>query len=218
MTALEADLRARLKAAGVVPVLTIDDASRAVRLAEVLCEAGINVLEVTLRTPVALKALSNMTMAVPQAVVGIGTVLDADDLRAAQASGAQFAVSPGATASLLNSAADIGLPFIPGVATPSEMMAARENGLGLQKFFPAEAAGGRQMLSAVRDPLPDVMFWPTGGIDADMAGGYLTLPNVLAVGGSWIAPRTAIGQGDWSLIAARAREAVLLVSTSIRSR
>lgn len=218
MTALEADLRARLKAAGVVPVLTIDDASRAVRLAEVLYEAGINVLEVTLRTPAALEALSNMAMAVPQAVVGVGTVLDADDLRAAQASGAQFAVSPGATASLLNSAADIGLPFIPGVATPSEMMAARENGLGLQKFFPAEAAGGRQMLSAVRDPLPDVMFWPTGGIDADMAGGYLTLPNVLAVGGSWIAPRAAIGQGDWSLIAARAREAILLASTSIRSR
>jgi 2-dehydro-3-deoxyphosphogluconate aldolase/(4S)-4-hydroxy-2-oxoglutarate aldolase len=210
-------LRARLKAAGVVPVLTIDDASRAAKLATVLCEAGINVLEVTLRTPAALEALSNMAMAVPQAVVGVGTVLDADDLRAAQASGAQFAVSPGATASLLNGAADIGLPLIPGVATPSEMMAARENGLRLQKFFPAEAAGGRWMLSAVRDPLPDVMFWPTGGIDVDIATDYLALANVLAVGGSWIAPRSAIGLGDWSFIAARARDAVELASASVWS-
>jgi 2-dehydro-3-deoxyphosphogluconate aldolase/(4S)-4-hydroxy-2-oxoglutarate aldolase len=197
-------LERALRAAPVAPVLTIDDAGQAPALAETLWSAGVRVLEVTLRTPAGLDALRAMADAVPQAVVGVGTVASAEHLRQARDAGASFAVAPGHTPGLLAAAEEVGLPLIPGVATPSEMMRAREAGAVVQKLFPAEALGGPSLLRAVAEPLPEITFWPTGGIDDAKMATYLRLSNVLAIGSSRVAPRTEIARGAWSTIAANA--------------
>ncbi|MBK1698320.1 bifunctional 4-hydroxy-2-oxoglutarate aldolase/2-dehydro-3-deoxy-phosphogluconate aldolase [Rhodovibrio salinarum] len=197
-------LRDALHAAPVAPVLTIDDAAQAPALAETLWAAGVRVFEVTLRTEAGLAALAAMARAVPEAVVGVGTATTADHLKQAQDAGASFAVAPGHTPELLEAAGRVGLPLIPGVATPSEMMRTREAGAVVQKLFPAEALGGPNLLRSVADPLPDITFWPTGGIDDSNMAGYLGLKNVLAVGSSRMAPRAEIARADWAAIAAKA--------------
>lgn len=204
LPAIPDQLATALRTAPVAPVLTIDDAAHAPALAETLWAAGVRVFEVTLRTPAGLAALRAMAEAVPQAVVGVGTVATADHLRQARDAGASFAVAPGHTPDLLAAAEQVGLPLIPGVATPSEMMRAREAGAVVQKLFPAEALGGPALLRSVAEPLPDLVFWPTGGIDDAKMANYLALANVLAIGSSRLAPRAEIAREDWSEIASKA--------------
>ncbi|MBK1668981.1 hypothetical protein CKO28_13165 [Rhodovibrio sodomensis] len=203
-------LLSALRAAPVAPVLTIDDADRAPALAETLWNAGVRVFEVTLRTPAGLDALRAMAEAVPQAVVGVGTVATAEHLRQAREAGAGFAVAPGHTPDLLTAAGEVGLPLIPGVATASEMMRAREAGARVQKLFPAQTLGGPALLRSVAEPLPDLTFWPTGGIDDSNMADYLHLGNVLAVGSSRIAPRAEIAGADWPAIAGKAQQSLQL--------
>ncbi|MBX6323966.1 MAG: bifunctional 4-hydroxy-2-oxoglutarate aldolase/2-dehydro-3-deoxy-phosphogluconate aldolase, partial [Rhodospirillaceae bacterium] len=188
MSGPAAGLEALLRRARIVPVLTIRERAQAVPLARALCEGGLSVLEVTLRTPAALEAARAIMAEVPQAVVGLGTLTEPGDLERAAAVGARFAVSPGATPALLAAGAAAALPFMPGVATVSEAMQARAAGFTLLKLFPAEAAGGAALLQAVAGPLPDLAFCPTGGIDEANLARYLALPNVAAVAGSWLAP------------------------------
>ena len=209
MTSPGTELAAIRARAPVVPVLTVADASRAVPLAEALVRGGLSALEVTLRTPAALDALIAIGR-VEGAVVGAGTLLTPEDVVAARRAGARFGVSPGATPRLVEAARASGLPFLPGVATPSEAMAAAEQGFEILKFFPAEPAGGAAALAAWAGPLRHLRFCPTGGIGADNAGDYLELPNVLAVGGSWVAPAEAVAAGDWERIEALARDAATL--------
>lgn len=194
----------------VIPVLTIRSVTQAAPLARALYDGGLRALEVTLRTPAALQAISKMRQAVPDAIVGAGTLLTAADVRAAVSAGAQFGVSPGFTESLLDAAEEAGLPMLPGVATPGEAMRALERGLDILKFFPAEGNGGRAVLNAWAAPLPQIRFCPTGGIGPENAGGYLKLPNVLCVGGSWVAPKTAVETGDWAVVERLAAEACRL--------
>jgi 2-dehydro-3-deoxyphosphogluconate aldolase/(4S)-4-hydroxy-2-oxoglutarate aldolase len=184
----------------VVPVLAIDDIEAAVPLGRALVAGGLSVLEITLRTPVALEAMRRIAGEVEGAVCGVGTVLDAAQLRAADKAGAKFAVSPGATEHLVTAARHWDLPLLPGAATASEMMALAERGYFLQKFFPAEPSGGAPALAAFASPLPMVRFCPTGGIDPTKALAYLALSNVLAVGGSWMAPKVMIANQDWAEI------------------
>lgn len=188
----------------VIPVLVVNEVAQAVPLAETLVGAGLNVLEVTLRTPVALDVIRAMSQ-VPGSLVGAGTVLTPDDVRAVKAAGAVFAVSPGATDALLAAAEQEGLPILPGAVTASEVMALMEKGFDTLKFFPAEAAGGIPMLKSLHGPLPDVSFCPTGGISAQSAVDYLALPNVLCVGGSWVTPKAMVEAGDWEGIAKLAK-------------
>lgn len=195
--------------APVIPVLVIEDAAHAAPLAEALIAGGLTVLEVTLRTPAALDAIAAMS-AVPGGIVGAGTVLTPDDVRAAQDAGAQFAVSPGATDRLLDACEAAGLPILPGAATASEAMRLLERGYGVQKFFPASAIGGAPALKALGGPLPQVRFCPTGGIDTANAADYLALDNVLCVGGSWVAPRQLVQKGEWAAITGLARQAAAL--------
>jgi 2-dehydro-3-deoxyphosphogluconate aldolase/(4S)-4-hydroxy-2-oxoglutarate aldolase len=195
--------------APVVPVLVIDDLDRARMLARALVAGGLPALEVTLRTPVALEAIRIMAE-VPGGRVGAGTLLTPADVRAARAAGACFGVAPGATERLLDACAEHGLPLLPGSATATEAMALLERGYSLQKFFPAEQAGGAALLAALAAPLPQVRFCPTGGITAASAPAYLALPNVVCVGGSWVAPRAAVAAGDAAAITALAREAAAL--------
>lgn len=195
--------------APVIPVLVIEDATHAAPLAEALIAGGLTVLEVTLRTPAALDAIAAMS-AVPGGIVGAGTVLTPDDVRAAQDAGAQFAVSPGATDRLLDACEAAGLPILPGAATASEAMRLLERGYGVQKFFPASAIGGAPALKALGGPLPQVRFCPTGGIDTANAADYLALDNVLCVGGSWVAPRQLVQKGEWAAITGLARQAAAL--------
>lgn len=195
--------------APVIPVIVIEDASRARPLAETLVGAGLPVLEVTLRTPAALEALAAMA-AVPGGVAGAGTLITPRDVAAARDAGARFGVSPGSTDRLLDACMDAGLPILAGAATASESMRLLEAGHSVQKFFPAEAAGGAAALAALAAPLPQVSFCPTGGIRADSAAGYLSLPNVLCVGGAWVVPPKLIAAGDWDGIAALARAAAAL--------
>ncbi|MGF1502117.1 MAG: bifunctional 4-hydroxy-2-oxoglutarate aldolase/2-dehydro-3-deoxy-phosphogluconate aldolase [Paracoccaceae bacterium] len=197
-------------AAPVIPVLVVEDVATAAPLAEALVAGGLPVLEVTLRTPAALSALRAMADAVPRAILGAGTLRSPADVRAARAAGAQFGVSPGLSARVLDAAEAEGLPLLPGVATPSEAMAAAERGYEILKFFPAEAAGGRAALAAWASPLAGLAFCPTGGITAERAPGYLELPNVVCVGGSWIAPQALVAAEDWDRIAALARTAAAL--------
>lgn len=199
------ELRRLLSLVPVLPVLVIDDAELAVPLAKALLDGGLNVLEVTLRTPAALEAISRMAT-VPGVVVGAGTVTRPADVAAAQAAGARFGVSPGATPRLLEAARDAGLPFLPGVATASEAMAARDAGYDTLKFFPAVPAGGAALLKALGGPLPDLAFCPTGGIDAGNFKTFRALPNVLCVGGSWVAPAEALARRDWAAITRLALE------------
>ncbi len=194
------DITAIAALAPVVPVLTIEDAANAVLLARALVKGGLPVVEVTLRTATALDAMKAIATEVPEAVVGAGTVLSEMQFEQARRAGARFAVSPGCTGTLSAAARDSGLPFLPGVQTVSEAMALAEQGFRLLKFFPADVAGGVGWLKAVAAPLPDLRFCPTGGIGADSVSSYLGLPNVACVGGSWVAPRTAVAAGNWTEI------------------
>ena len=196
-----------LRRAGVIPVIEIDDAAHAEGLAHALADGGLSVAELTLRTPVALDALTVMKRAVPALKVGMGSVRTPADARRARGAGADFLVSAGLTPVLAKAAPALDTPLLPGVMTPSELMAAVDAGFSMVKFFPAEAAGGPAMLKAFAGPFAEVRFCPTGGIGPERAATWLALPNVLCVGGSWVAPRAAIAQGDWQIIAANARKA-----------
>ncbi len=191
----------------VMPVIVLEELAHAVPLARALVAGGLPVLEVTLRTPVALDGLRAIRREVPGAVVGAGTITSPADLDAAMDAGASFGVSPGATPALLAHARTRGLPFLPGVMTPSEVVQALAHGFSALKFFPAEAAGGIRMLKSLAGPFPAVRFCPTGGIDAANAAAYLALPNVACVGGSWVAPAALVRAGDWAGITALARGA-----------
>ena len=195
--------------APVVPVLVIDDLAHAKPLAEALVKGGLPALEVTLRTACALDAIRAMSE-VPGGVVGAGTLLTPADVKAAKAAGAKFGVSPGATERLLDACAEYELPLLPGAATASEIMALLELGYTMQKFFPAEQAGGAAYLKSISSPIPQVSFCPTGGISLKNARDYLGLKNILCVGGSWVAPKEAMAKGDWAAITKLAAEAVLL--------
>jgi 2-dehydro-3-deoxyphosphogluconate aldolase/(4S)-4-hydroxy-2-oxoglutarate aldolase len=194
----------------VIPVIVLDRVEDAVPMARALVDGGVRVLEVTLRTPAALACIAAIARAVPEAVVGAGTLRSAADARAALDAGSQFAVSPGYTAELGAACRELGLPLLPGVATASEVMAAQADGLGFLKFFPATAAGGIPMLKALAGPFPDVVFCPTGGITAETAPQFLALPNVRVCGGSWLTPADAVAAGDWGRITALARAAAAL--------
>lgn len=193
--------------APVIPIITIDDAATAPPLARALVAGGLPVIEVTLRTEAAIAAARAMIAEVPEAVIGLGTVTRRDHIAAALDIGARFLVSPGFSAEIAELAGQAKLPFLPGIATPSELMAALAAGFSVLKFFPAEPAGGIDMLRALHGPFPDASFCPTGGIDAAKAAAYLELPNVVAVGGSWVAPRPAVIAKDWPKITGLARAA-----------
>jgi 2-dehydro-3-deoxyphosphogluconate aldolase/(4S)-4-hydroxy-2-oxoglutarate aldolase len=194
----------------VIPVIVIQRLEQAVPLARALVEGGVRVLEVTLRTPVALAAIEAIARAVPEAVVGAGTLRLPGDAQAARDAGSVFAVSPGYTAALGAACREAGLPLLPGVATGSEVMAAMADGLRFLKFFPAVQAGGIPMLKALAGPFPDIAFCPTGGITAETAPPFLALPNVKVCGGSWLTPVDAVEAGDWARITRLAREAQAL--------
>lgn len=198
-----------LTRAPVVPVLIIDQLADAVPLGTALVRGGLPALEVTMRTPVALEAIASMS-AIPGGVVGAGTVLDTGQAKAAVEAGAKFLVSPGMTPELLDAAAALGVPILPGVATASEAMVARDRGLRILKFFPAGPAGGPNYLKALASPLQEIRFCPTGGVSLENARDYLKLPNVICVGGSWVAPGDAIKDKDWSRIETLAREAAAI--------
>ncbi len=197
-----------LTAARIIPVLTIERVEDAIPLARALVAGGVRTLEITLRTEAAVVAAEAIIADVPDAVVGIGTILTPDDLAQAVSLGARFGVSPGATPELLDAVAQSELPFLPGVATASELMQAQARGFNTLKFFPAEQAGGIAMLRALAGPFPQTRFCPTGGIGAANAAAWLAEPNVLAVGGSWLCPATDVRAGNWSAITARCAEAM----------
>ena len=203
-----------VQSAPVVPVVIVDDAASAVPLARALVAGGLPVVEITLRTDAALDAIAAVAAEVDGAIVGAGTVLSADQWQAAEKAGARYMVSPGASPNLLAAARDSAVPLMPGAATASEAMRLLEEGYTIQKFFPAEPAGGTAFLKALASPLPTVRFCPTGGIGAANAGNYLALPNVICVGGSWVAPSEAIAAGDWARIEALARDATGLRSAA----
>ena len=196
--------------APVLPVVTLDDAARAAPVARALAAGGLRAIEVTLRTPAALEAIRRIAGEVPEAICGAGTVLRAADLEAAAAAGARFAVSPGATPALLAAATAAQLPYLPAVATASELMAALEAGFSTCKFFPAASAGGVAALRAFAGPFPEARFNPTGGIDAASAPAYLALANVICVGGSWVTPPDVVAAGDYARIERLARGAAAL--------
>src|SRR4051794_24376461 len=193
--------------APVIPVIVLTEAAHAVPLARSLAAAGIRMLEVTLRTPVALACIEAITRELPEAVVGAGTVRSAADAQAAAMAGARFAVSPGYTESVGKACRDLELPLLPGVATASEVMAAQEGGYTELKFFPALQAGGIAMLKAWQGPFGDVRFCPTGGVSGGNAGDFLRLSNVVCVGGSWLTPPEVIARGDWDHLTQLARQA-----------
>lgn len=195
--------------APIIPVLVVHDAAIARPLAKALVDGGLPALEVTLRTPAALEVIAEMAK-VAGGHVGAGTLLTPEDVRAAKAAGATFGVSPGATDRLLQACEDEDLPLLPGAATASEAMALLERGYTVQKFFPAEAAGGAPALRAIGAPIPQVRFCPTGGVTLANAPDYLSLPNTLCAGGSWVAPHDKVVAGDWAGIECLAREAAAL--------
>ncbi|MEP1356049.1 MAG: bifunctional 4-hydroxy-2-oxoglutarate aldolase/2-dehydro-3-deoxy-phosphogluconate aldolase [Tateyamaria sp.] len=195
--------------APIVPVLVVEDVAHARPLAEALVAGGLPALEVTLRTPAALDVIAAMAK-VEGGVVGAGTLVTPDDVYAAKEAGAQFGVSPGATDALIAACEAEGLPLLPGAATASEAMALLERGYDMLKFFPAEASGGAPALKAIGAPLPQISFCPTGGVSMGNANSYLSLPNVVCAGGSWVAPKDLVQAGDWAGIEALAREAAAL--------
>lgn len=211
MTPADQSLAARdlCTLAPVIPVIVVRAPDHAVPMAQALVAGGLPVLEVTLRTPCALEAIRAMAD-VEGGVVGAGTLLTPADVKAAKAAGARFGVSPGATDSLVAACEDEGLALLPGAATATEVMALLERGYTVQKFFPAEVSGGAAALRAFGGPLPQVSFCPTGGVSLDNAGEYLSLRNVLCVGGSWVAPDALVQAGDWAGIERLAREAAAL--------
>ncbi|MFC4502203.1 MULTISPECIES: bifunctional 4-hydroxy-2-oxoglutarate aldolase/2-dehydro-3-deoxy-phosphogluconate aldolase [Streptomyces] len=196
--------------APVVPVVVLDDVSAAVPLARALVAGGLPAIEVTLRTPVALEAIREISGAVPEAVVGAGTVITPEQVTACTTAGARFLVSPGWTDVLLTAMRESGVPFLPGVSTVSEVVALLERGVREMKFFPAEAAGGTPYLKAIAGPLPQARFCPTGGVGPDNAAEYLALPNVGCVGGTWMVPAEAVAARDWGRIEGLARAASYL--------
>lgn len=202
--------RSVLDVVPVMPVVVVDDLAHAVPIARALVAGGLPAIELTLRTPVALDAIAAIAAEVPEILVGAGTVVAPGQAKLAQDAGAQFLVSPGATPALLDAMAAIGLPFLPGTSTVSEVLAVLEAGFTDMKFFPAEAAGGAPWLKSVAAPVPDARFCPTGGITAASAPAYLALANVGCVGGSWLTPADVVGRGDWAEVERRAREAAAL--------
>lgn len=211
MTPTEQSRRAAeiCRLAPVVPVLVVDDLTRAEGLARALVAGGLPALEVTLRTPCALDAIRIMA-GVSGGVVGAGTLLTPADVKAAKEAGAQFGVSPGATARLMAACVEYELPLLPGAATATEVMVLLELGYTVQKFFPAEASGGAPALKAIGAPIPQVQFCPTGGVSLKNARDYLGLSNVICVGGSWVAPAAMVASGDWAGITALAAQAAKL--------
>ncbi len=193
--------------APVIPVLTITELGHAVPLARALLAGGLAVLEITMRTPVALAAIEAMRNAVPDAIIGVGTLTRAVDFAAADRVGAQFGVTPGLTPELAAASRGARFPLLPGVMTPTELIQARSAGFNVLKLFPADQAGGIGMLKALGAPFPDVLFCPTGGISRATAPDFLALPNVVCVGGSWVAPAAMIAAGNWAGIEALARDA-----------
>jgi 2-dehydro-3-deoxyphosphogluconate aldolase/(4S)-4-hydroxy-2-oxoglutarate aldolase len=210
-------LLALLKGQPVIPVLKINDVKDAVPLARALARGGLPVIEITMRTPDALEAIRRVAAEVPEAVVGAGTILTAAQFDQAARAGSKFIVSPGSTAQVFAAARDSAVPLLPGAITPSEMMAALEEGLDFLKFFPAEQAGGAAFLKSLASPFAGLRFCPTGGVTTGNAADYLSLPNVICVGGSWVAPDDAVKAGDWPRIENLAREAAKLGSNWLRS-
>ena len=194
----------------VIPVIVINELAHAVPLAKALVAGGVRVLEVTLRTPAALAAIRAIAGEVPDAIVGVGTLTRPEEFAEARAAGACFGVSPGLTSALIEAAWESGLPLLPGVMTPSDVITARLAGFRELKLFPARQAGGIGMLQALAGPFPDVTFCPTGGIAAETAPEFLALPNVACVGGSWLTPKAALVAGDWGRITRLAQEASAL--------
>jgi 2-dehydro-3-deoxyphosphogluconate aldolase/(4S)-4-hydroxy-2-oxoglutarate aldolase len=199
-----------LKLQPVVPVLIVDDVKSAVSLARALVAGGLKAIEITMRTPAALDAVRAVADEVEGAEVGAGTILNAAHWDAAVAAGSKFVVSPGAPQELLDAARKSSVPLLPGAATASEVMALREEGYQVLKFFPAEQAGGAAYLKALSSPLSGTVFCPTGGISLKNAMDYLSLPNVICVGGSWVAPKELVAAGDWAGITKLASEAAAL--------
>jgi 2-dehydro-3-deoxyphosphogluconate aldolase/(4S)-4-hydroxy-2-oxoglutarate aldolase len=206
----QAAVEAILNKAPVVPVMVIDDVAKAVPLARALVAGGLPVLEITLRTAAAIDAMKVIMAEVEGAIVGAGTVLTRAQFQQCADMGCAFAVSPGASEKLLEAAADFAMPLLPGAVTASEVMTLLEHGYRLQKFFPAEPAGGTAYLSSLSAPIPQVKFCPTGGITPDSAPSYLKLSNVITVGGSWMAPKSMVQANDWAGIEALAKAASLL--------
>ncbi len=194
----------------VIPVIVIQRVEDAVPLAQALVAGGVRVLEVTLRTPAALAAMEAMARAVPEAIVGAGTLRSVADVKAARDAGCQFGVSPGYTEAIGAACHELGLPLLPGVSTASEVMQANAGGYGFLKLFPAVAVGGINLLKALGGPFPDVVFCPTGGITLETAPQFLSLPNVKVCGGSWLTPQDAIDKGDWARITRLAAEAAAI--------
>jgi len=199
-----------MQASPVIPVIAIDDPAHAVPLARALVAGGIRVLEVTLRTEHGLAAIRAIAEQVPEAILGVGTLTRHEDFAAARDAGAVFGVSPGLTMELIQGSRASGLPLLPGVMTPSEVMSAREVGFRQLKLFPAVPAGGVGMLNAIAGPLPDMLFCPTGGISQDTAPQFLACRNVVCVGGSWLTPQDAMAAGDWARITTLATAAARL--------
>lgn len=193
-----------------IPVLVIEDVTLAVPLAQALVAGGLPMLEITLRSNAALEAIRRIAAEVPAALVGAGTVLNPAQFAACQVSGARFIVSPGATESLYAAAKDTGLPFLPGVATASEIMRALDQGFTHAKFFPAEAIGGIPALKSLAGPFPQMRFCPTGGVSEQNLAAYRALPNVFTAGGSWMVPKEKVAAGDWAGIEALAERAAAL--------
>ncbi len=198
----------------ILPVIVIEDAELALPMAEALLAGGIDAMEITLRHPCALDAIERVAKALPAMCVGAGTLTRPADFGRVAAVGGRFAVSPGLTPSLDAAARAVAMPFIPGVMTPSEAIAARELGYSLLKLFPAAQAGGLSMLKALASPFADLRFCPTGGVSAETLGDYLRLPNVALVGGSWLTPADALKQGDWTRITELARHATAIAAES----
>jgi 2-dehydro-3-deoxyphosphogluconate aldolase / (4S)-4-hydroxy-2-oxoglutarate aldolase len=189
-----------LKSAPVIPIVTVTEVAQAVPLARALMRGGVRAVEITLRTAAAIDAIRAVASEVPEIMLGVGTVLNGRDLESAVRAGAKFALSPGITPALLAAAKDGPVPFLPGVATPSEVALALEYGFDCLKFFPAEAFGGVNALKAFAGPFPSARFCPTGGVSFENAPRYLALPNVVGIGGSWLTPPAAVAAGDWTAI------------------
>lgn len=198
----------------IVPVVVIENPDRARPLAECFLQAGITTIEVTLRTDSALESIRRIATEVPDIIIGAGSLRNASQVEEVVNAGAQYAVAPGATLQILDAVENANLPFVPGAATPSEMLHLLERGYAVQKFFPAESAGGIDYLKSVGGPLPEVSFVPTGGVTPELAKDYLALDNVFAVGGSWISPGELLRKGDFDAILGRARDAYTLGAAS----